>query len=199
MKQVSLILNIVLVIAVAALYVLFFTTKKAPVAESSSVQSVQSGDIVYIRIDSLVNAYDMYNDLKTELEGKVAAIENDLNKKGRAFENDAKSFQDKMQKGLLTRSQAETMNNELMQRQQSLQELSQQKQLEIAEQENVMLNTIMDAVTSYVKEYNKTHGYSLILTTSTASNTIIDGAAGIDITEAILNGLNQEYIKNRGK
>ena len=202
MKKVNLILNIVLVLAVAALYVLHFTgnskTENTASKEDSRI-TAGSGDIVYINLDTLVNQYDMYNDLRTELESKVSAIDNDLNKKGRALENDVKSFEDKMQKGLLTYSQAESMRNDLMTRDQELRNLTQQKQMELANEESVMYNRVMDAIKTYVDNYNKEKQYSLILTTTAATNSVINGEQGRNITNEIINGLNQEYIKNRNK
>lgn len=202
MKKVNLILNIVLVLAVAALYVLHFTgnskTENTASTEDSRI-TAGSGDIVYINLDTLVNQYDMYNDLRTELESKVSAIDNDLNKKGRALENDVKSFEDKMQKGLLTYSQAESMRNDLMTRDQELRNLTQQKQMELANEESVMYNRVMDAIKTYVDNYNKEKRYSLILTTTAATNSVINGEQGRNITSEIINGLNQEYIKNRNK
>lgn len=202
MKKVNLILNIVLVLAVAALYVLHFTgnnkTENTASTEDSRI-TAGSGDIVYINLDTLVNQYDMYNDLRTELESKVSAIDNDLNKKGRALENDAKSFEEKMQKGLLTYSQAESMRNDLMTRDQELRNLTQQKQMELANEESVMYNRVMDAIKTYVDNYNKEKQYSLILTTTAATNSVINGEQGRNITSEIINGLNQEYIKNRNK
>ena len=192
MKKVNIILNIVLILAVAALYILHFTgAGKQSSSQASGSESVTAvkGDIVYINLDTLVNQYDMYNDLRSELQGKVSAIENDINKQGRALENDIKSFQEKMQKGLLTRSQAESMNNDL----------TQQKQMEMAEEESVMYNKVMDAITTYVENYNKDKQYSLILTTTAATTTVINGNSGLNITEEIVNGLNAEYIKNRNK
>ena len=202
MKKVNLILNIVLVLAVAALYVLHFTgnskTENTASTEDSRI-TAGSGDIVYINLDTLVNQYDMYNDLRTELESKVSAIDNDLNKKGRALENDVQSFEDKMQKGLLTYSQAESMRNDLMTRDQELRNLTQQKQMELANEESVMYNRVMDAIKTYVDNYNKEKQYSLILTTTAATNSVINGEQGRNITSEIINGLNQEYIKNRNK
>lgn len=104
-----------------------------------------------------------------------------------------------MQKGLLTRSQAESMNNDLAQRDQELRNLTQQKQMEMAEEESVMYNKVMDAITTYVENYNKDKQYSLILTTTAATTTVINGNSGLNITEEIVNGLNAEYIKNRNK
>lgn len=201
MRKINLILEIVLILAVAALYVLHFTGKKECTSDSpdEGQTTALKGDIVYINLDSLVNQYDMYNDLRTELQGKVSAIENDLNKQSRALENDIKSFQEKIQKGLLTQSQAESMNNDLMRRDQELRNLSQQKQMEMAEEESVMYNKVMDAITTYVAEYNKEKQYSLILTTTAATNSVINGQSGLNITKEITDGLNREYIKNRNK
>ena len=202
MKKANLIINIVLIIAVAALFVLHFTgngkVSQAPVSGNGST-TASRGDIVYINLDTLVNQYDMYNDLRSELQGKFSAIENDLNKQGRALQNDIQSFQEKMQKGLLTRSQAESMNNDLAQRDQDLRNLTIQKQTEIQEEESVMYNKVMDAITTYVTKYNQDRQYALILTTTAATTTVINGDNALDITQEILDGLNAEYTKNRNK
>lgn len=203
MRKVSLILSILAVIAVGVLYVLYFTgngnSQIAGETGDESTVTASKGDIVYIQLDSLINQYDMYNDLRTEFEGKLSAVENDLNKKGRALENDVQSFNEKMSKGLLTRSQAETMGNDLARRQQELQALSQQKQMEMAEEESVLFNKVMDAITTYMAEYNKTKQYALILTTNTSTQTVINGDKGLNITQEVVNGLNSEYIKNRNR
>ncbi len=201
MKKFSVVLNAVLVAAVAVLFVLFFTNNKksAQSEEVATESTAQKGDVVYIQIDSLINKYDMFNDLRSELESKATKIQNDLNKKSRAFENDAKNFEEKLNKGLLTRSQAETMQASLMQRQQELQNYTQQKQMEMAEEETVMINTVMDAIKTYVKEYNKSHQFALILTTSATTQVVMEGNPALDITKDILTGLNEEYIKTRNK
>ena len=50
---------------------------------------------------------------------------------------------------------------------------------------------------TYLTEYNKTHNYALILTTSAASSTVIVGNPSLDITNDVLIGLNEEYAKNK--
>lgn len=200
MKKVSLLLSVVSIIATAVLYVLFFTSKSDKSAASASEAvhiEAAKGSIVYVQIDSLFNQYDMASDLRSELEGKASVIQKDLEKKGRAFENDAKSFQNQVQKGLLTRSQAETMQNDLLNRQNELQNYQLQKQQEMAEEETVMLNKVMNAIQEYIKKYNAERQYAVILTTSAASTTILDGDSGLDITAEVIEGLNQEYIATR--
>lgn len=202
MKKVNLILNIVSILAIAVLYVLHFADDSRhgsqPVSGDSQVTAVK-GDIVFINLDTLVNQYDMYNDLNTELQSKASTIENELNKQSRAFENDVKSYQDKMQKGLLTLSQAQTTEQELAMREQQLRQLAQQRQLEMADETNVMYNKVMDAISTYVNNYNKDKQFALILTTTGTTNTVLGGDQALNITEDILKGLNEEYIRNRNK
>ncbi|MBP3344227.1 MAG: OmpH family outer membrane protein [Bacteroidales bacterium] len=171
------------------------TQASAQVAPSGEI--APAGSIVYIQMDSLVNQYDMFNDLKSEFESKVEAIQDDLRKKSNAFEKSATDFQNKLNKGLLTRSQAETQQQALMQREQELRNLSQQKQMEMQEEEAVMLRRVMDAIQTYLNSYNETHNYALILTTSGASSTVIVGNPSLDITNDVLKGLNEEYIQSK--
>lgn len=158
-----------------------------------------AGSIVYVRLDTLVNQYDMFNDMKSDLEAKVQDIQNDLQSKGRDFQSDASDFQTKINKGLLTRAQAEEQNRVLSNRQADLQNLSQQKQAEIQQQESDMYNNILDNVKAYLKKYNESKKFALILTTSGATNTVLAGDESLDITNDVLDGLNNEYVKNKKK
>ncbi|MEG0517754.1 MAG: OmpH family outer membrane protein [Bacteroidales bacterium] len=155
------------------------------------------GSIVYIQMDSLVNQYDMFNDLKTALESKAQTIKDDLDKQGRAFESAAKDFEAKVTKGLLTRAQAEEQQQRLMERQQGLNNLGQQKQMEMAEEQDVLYRKVMEAIKLYLAKYNEEKGYALILTTSGASNNVIVGNPSLDITNNVLVGLNEEYVKSK--
>lgn len=175
------------------------TNNTAPAANTTAAQTGEvapAGSIVYIQMDSLVNQYDMFNDLKSEFETKVVAIQDDLRKKSNAFEKSVTDFQNKMNKGLLTRSQAETQQQALAEREQNLRNLSQQKQLEMQEEEAVMLRKVMDAIQTYLVAYNKTHNYALILNTQ-ASSVVLIGNPSLDITNDVLKGLNEEYIKSK--
>jgi len=201
MKKTSLIITILLALAVAALYVLHFTGigtgKPAAIESQPGLNEMPSGNIVYIRMDSLLNKYDLFLDLQTDLNAKARIVEDDLTKKGRAFENDVTSFQEKVQKGLITRSQAETQQNQLAARQQELEQYAQQKQMELAEENQVMLNRVLDALKTFLAEYRLLNDYDLILTTDGSSNNIIDGTSALDITKDVVEGLNQEYSKSR--
>ena len=193
-------LSILAVIVSAALFVSSCNSNQSAQTAAQVTPAGEvapAGSIVYIQMDSLVNQYDMFNDLKSEFEAKVEAIQDDLRKKSNAFEKSATDFQNKLNKGLLTRSQAETQQQALLQREQDLRNLTGQKQMEMQEEEAVMLRRVMDAIQTYLNAYNETHNYALILTTSAATNTVIVGNPSLDITNDVLAGLNAEYIKSK--
>ena len=188
MKQ----LKFILTVAVAAIICSCAAngnTNGAQQANAAGETPAAQGSIVYVQLDSLVNQYDMYNDLKSELESKVQAVQEDLTKKGRSFESAVKDFEAKIAKGLLTRSQAEEQQQRLVEREQNL-----QKQMELAEEEAVMMRRVMDAIQTYITKYNQDKGYALIL-----SVPVLAGDPSLNITQDVLTGLNEEYIKSKNK
>lgn len=203
MKRIFIIANGILAAAVVALYVLFFTclpkkSSHSPIT-SDTTYELPSGAIVYIQIDSLLDGYDLFHALRSEWESKVKAADDDFTKKGRAFERDATDFADKVQKGLLTRTQAETVQAQLQARQQELQQFGQQKQMELAEEEQVLLNNVIYQIHSFLQTYNLEHNFSLIFTTSGSPGTIIIGDSALDITKDVLAGLNSQYAELHSK
>ena len=199
MKQTPLILSIVALLAGVAALIISLTAPKGShkITESSGEIQAVAGDIVYIRLDTLMMQYDMYSDLQSAFEAKAQTADSDLNKKARKLESDIKSFENQIQKGLLTRSAAEQQNTSLQQRQANLQNEAAQKQQELAEESQVLLNQVMYAIQTYLEEYNKERNFAAILTTTAATNVVLVGSPALDITQEVVDGLNAEYIKTR--
>ena len=179
------------------------TGNSAPASDASaeSTPAVQSGAIVYFNMDRVISEYDMANDLRSVVETKVNSINQEVTRRGTKLEKDIKAFQDKINKGLLTQSVAESQNQKLIQQQNSFQTYAAQKQQEIAEEQQVMMNQIADAINSYIAEFNADKKYSLILATQgdIISVPVVAGAAELDITDTLLEGLNAAYVKTKGK
>ena len=191
---------IALLVSVAALVMTILAGNKKPVEiEPVPGQTAVAGDIVYIQIDSLLMNYDMYNDLMSAFQSKYQASQDELQKKSRQLESDAKSFENQINTGLLTRSAAEQQQQNLLRRQENLQNEANNKQLELQEEEFVLNNQVYDAIKTFLEKYNAEHQFALILTSSSASNTVIEGNKGLDITNEVVRGLNEEYIRNRNK
>jgi outer membrane protein len=87
MKNLSLILNAVLIVAVGVLFYLHFSTKgsaKASPARSASMNLVQPDvPIVYVNIDTLLNNYDYFKDMQNDFADKQSEMEAELNNSSR--------------------------------------------------------------------------------------------------------------------
>ncbi|MEG1934547.1 MAG: OmpH family outer membrane protein, partial [Rikenellaceae bacterium] len=77
-------------------------------------------NIVYINSDSLVRGYSLFIDLKKKFDEKAAKIQGELETKSRSLERKVGDYQNKVQKGLITRAQAAEMEQSLAGEQQTV-------------------------------------------------------------------------------
>ncbi len=201
MKKFTLIFNIVLALAVVALFILHFTQKsgksvtKNGKAETSAALSAQFS-AAWVNVDTILNNYDMYFDMRKELEENSRKLEAELNAKSKAFEKEAMDFQDKVQKGLVTRSEAQQLQNTLANKEQELYRLRDEMRMQLADEEQVKLRKIQNSITEFLKGYNVDKGYHIILS-NTFGGPLLYGHPALDITSDVLKGLNAEYSANR--
>jgi len=203
MKNTPLVLSVIALIAVALLGILQLTgkgSKKAAVATSESA-TAPTGSIVYYNLDKILQDYDMANELRSAVQSKVDGIQAEVNRRGNKLQSDYNSFNDKINKGLITRSVAEAQSQQPAQQQQQFQNYAAQMEQEIAEEQQVMLNQIADAIKKYLEKFNADKHYSMIISTQgdilPAPVAVADSS--LDITKAILAGLNDEYVKSKAK
>lgn len=201
MKKSTLILNILFGVAIVVLFVLHFTSgkKKATPADSGNKSNLsEQFSAAWVNMDTILNKYDMYFDMKQELEESGRKKEAELTAKSRSFEKEAYDFQDKVQKGLVTRSEAQQLQNNLANKEQELYRLRDEMRMQLAEEEQVKLRQIHNSITEYLKEYNSDKGYHLILSNS-FGGPLLYGNPAIDITNEVLEGLNKKYAATRKK
>ena len=197
MKRIATLLSAALVAG------LFFVgcNNAAPVAATATHAdtTATAGSIVFFNIDKVVENYDMANDLRSVVETKVSGIQSEIDRRGNKLQTDANDFQNKMDKGLLTTSVANAQYQKLQQQQNEYQQYAVRKQQEMQEEQQVMLNQIMNAISEFVQAYNAEKQYALILTTSgdILPAPVVTGSAALDITDEILAGLNAEYVKTK--
>ena len=199
MKNTSLILSIIALVAVVVFGALSLTKgeKNDVQANGESVEAAASkGDIVYIDLDRILMEYDMANDLRSVVETKVQNIQAEINRRGKKLENDVIEFQNKIDKGLLTRTNAELQSQKLSQQELEFNNYAAQKQQEIEEEQIVMMNQLGDAIHTFLTKYNEEKQYAMILTNSGGAP-VITADQSLNITDDVLAGLNEEYIKSK--
>lgn len=204
MKKTSLIVSIIAVIFSAAALVITFVKGNAPKQEGPAEQTeaTSTGEgIAYFNLDEVIAGYQMAIDLQQGFESKAKSIDEDVTRRRTKLEAEDKDLADKLNKGLVTRSVAEVKYNDLQKKIQDFQLFGQQKQNELAEEQQVILNNIADAITKYVNKYNVSHNYTMIFSTQGAllSTPVVTAAESVDITAEIIAGLNQEYSNSKSK
>ena len=171
------------------------TTGENKAPEAAAAQ----GAIVYFNLDTILNDYDMANDLRSVVETKVNSINQEVTRRRNKIEKDIKAFSDKLNKGLLTQSVAQTQNQKLVEQQQSFETYAGQKQQEILEEQQVMMNQIADAINTYITEFNADGKYAMIIATQgdILSTPVVAADPALDITDILLEGLNAAYVKEK--
>jgi len=194
MKNLSIGLNVLLLIAVIVLYVLHFSKSTSNQGDTITVNA--DAKIVYINMDTLLNNYTQSRELNEAFLKKLETNRTELNIKVKNFDREAAEFRNKVENGgFMTRERAEQAQMDLMIKQQNLQKL-QQEMTENAQREQMEINRkLYDAITNFLTEYNKAKGFQLILSTTLGGN-VLFAQEGFDITNDVVNQLNEQY-KNK--
>jgi outer membrane protein len=193
MKKLTVVLFVVLFLAVAVLYFFQFKGSKAIKADTSGRISEMPGQgIVYVNIDSVIFNFKMFTDRKNDLMSKQKNAEAELNSKNSLYQNGVKDYQDKVNKGLVTRATAADMEQGLLQQQQELVNLRDKLQSNLVEEEQVMNRQILDYITKFIEDNKAQYNYQFILGKS-FGGTVLYSNSSLEITQQLLTALNKKY------
>lgn len=168
----------------------------APAATAADSTKAVASNIVYFDIDRVIAGYDMANELSSTVQDKINAIDKDLKNRQTKFQNAVNDFTTKYQKGLMTTAAAQDQQKKLQEQEATLMEYSQKKQNEVLEEQQVAMNQILDAIHTFVQEYNKTAGHDMILCNQSSVPVIVANPE-LDITEFIIKALNEQYVQSK--
>lgn len=199
-KNLPLILNAVLAIGLAILYILHFTQKGGGAAAvSSNVANAKfSKDgvkfpIVYVNSDSLLLNYEFYKKTKKDLDGKQANLEGDLTSRAKQLENEIQNFQKNANS--MTVQNAKNTEQQLMQKQQDLVQYREIVGRQYLDEERRMNDKLLDNIAKYMKKYGRDNGHIFVLGYSRGGG-ILYADSTLDVTAQVLKGLNDEYKAN---
>jgi outer membrane protein len=192
---VSLVMNGILLVGLAVLYFLFFTSRRPePVAIPMAFQKVSANSlkVVYVNIDSLNAKYEFVRALKSDLEGTGKKLQNEILGEQAAFEKEAADFQKQVAANSITEERAKIVYEALMQKQQALMEKKDRYTQQVADKELAMNIRLLDTVTNFLKRYNRQFRFDYILGYKTAGE-ILCANDTLDITREVLKVMNREY------
>jgi outer membrane protein len=194
MKKLSAALFVFLFLAVAVLFFLQLSGHKKVKKDALTKTSADNpaNGIAYVNIDTVVFKFNMYADRRADLLEKQKKAEAELNSKGSKYEKGVKDYQDKVNKGLVTRATAAEMEQSLYTQQQELVNLRDKLQSDLLEEDQVMNRQILEYITTYLEEHKAEYNYQYIFGKSFGS-VVLYGNASYDITQKVLEGLNLKY------
>ena len=194
MKKLSVALYVVLFIAVAILFFLHFSgnSKNKEITPAGNLVESTARGIAFVNIDTLIFKFDMFADRRAELMEKQKKAEAELTSKGTQYEKNGRDYQDKVNKGLVTRATASEMEQSLLQQQQELVTLRDKLQSNLMEEEQVMNRQIIEYITNFLYTNKSEYNYQYILGKSFGS-VVLYGDGALDITAKVLDAINTKY------
>ena len=162
---------------------------------STSAPAAQTSDIAYVKMDSLIDKYDMYNDLSTQLMAKQNQLEQELQTKQKSIERKAMDLENQYKKNLITPTRAQEVQQNLHVEHQRMLRWRDEKMMELNDDQAKISRMVYDSIQNYINEYNADKRYRFILSNS-VGGVLLYGDKSADITEIVLKALNSRYNKS---
>lgn len=188
-----------LVNGMAAIMAIFMFAQCSGNAGQLASTSVQDGalgttnmKIAYVEIDTLLLKYNFWNDVNEEMIKREENVRATLTQKGRELEKEAQEFQRKYEtNAFVSPERAQQEYTRIGKKQQDLQDLQTRLTDELAKDQAKNNLILRDSINSFLKDYNKDKGYSMII--SNGFDNLLYADPTYNITMEIVNGLNARY------
>jgi outer membrane protein len=189
MKNLSLVLNIVLLVAVGVLFYLQFSSKGNE-GGGSAATVAGATSIAYINSDSVLKYYDFLKDNKVVLEEKTKKMDADFRNRAQSLQSEITTYQRNANN--YTIGQARALEEDLTKKQQNLQMYQQSLSQELANEEAKLNKELYDRITGYLKTYGESKGLQVVFKFDPTSD-VLYGVSALDITNDVVKGLNDSY------
>ena len=177
--------NIFRTLSVAAFSAVMFTScnNSAPKMDEKQDAAQPAGTtdmkIAFVEVDSIMSQYKFWKEYSIELEKKSNNARNTL------------SATEKQNNGFSSRQEAESVQAAIQRQGQALHDLQHRLGSELDTETAKFNAALRDSIQNFLKDYNKTKKYDLII--SKAGDNILYADKRHDITMDVINGLNNRY------
>jgi outer membrane protein len=200
MKNAALILNVILLAAVAVLFYLHFSSKakttQPAVKSSSRVDTFNNAfRIAYFEMDSVENSFQMVKDITKDLNEKEQGYTNQLARMEKALYDKASEYENKSRSGTMSQTESEFATNDMNQRKRNFDLQKDKYRQEYQNYSFRRTNEVKQAIQDFLSEYNKTRGFAYIITNEAGFMYYKDTV--YNITADVVKGLNENYKKKK--
>lgn len=203
MKNLSLVLNIVLLIAVGYLYYYDFSgkkTKDVAAKLNSNYMVTDSGyrpPLAYVELDSLNEKITFIKDKRKELEAAMKLIEQEQEAGYRNLQAQKDNF---LKRGAaITQEEAEIFQGKLIDQQQKIDSKKQQQSQALNEKSFGIMEGIQTKLKDFLTEYNRDKKYMYIFTTGTGLDYMVFKDTTLNITNDVIKGMNAKMKAEANK
>ena len=138
---------------------------------STQAAGLSGMKIAYVEIDTLLAKYNYCVDLNEAMVKKSENVRLTLNQKAKDLDRQKQEFQTKVQNNAyLTQERAQQEYNRIAKLEQDLQNLGNKLQSELMSENEKNSLQLRDSINAFLKEYNKTRGYSMIISNTGFDN-----------------------------
>lgn len=209
MKNISLVVNAILIVAVAFL---FYKTYSGSNAGSPSVENANdslSATVVpltaktlsalpkgvpfaFVNADTIFVHYEFAKKAKIAGENRVANYQKSYQQKAEAFQKEYNDYVEKAGKGAYTKEQAEQIEAGLQKKRDEIMMMEQNQDKVMSELDNSTLE-VQRKVYDFLTRFNKENGYYCTLAFTLTGGGVLGVSDSLDVTSRVLAGLNAEY------
>jgi outer membrane protein len=195
MKNFTFGLNIALVVAVAVLFYLHFSSASSNKVTNAGTKAVPSGNfkIAYFETDSIQNQFEYFKEIDNELQKKNQANAKILGDMKGIFNTKLQELQ--RTGSSLSQAEAASKQQELMQMEKAFQGKEKMMQDEMQDETFRKMQDVKKKIEDYLKDYNKDKGYAYIFSSSVDLMYLKDSS--YNITQDVVRGLNALYKKKK--
>lgn len=207
-EKIQLAVEAVLVVAVIALFVLFFTNKKSasttpeaaasqttekPKAPAIQINESEIIPVAYLDLDSLLQSYTFAQEAHEQLLKKQEDARMKINGKAQTLQKEMQEFQRKLEtNAFLSRERAESEQQKLLKKEQDLNELYAQLNEDFVLEQQKINKQLQDTLNNFLQEYNADGRYHIILS-NTMKDNVLWAADSYNITTEVIEQLNKRY------
>jgi len=193
-KNLSIVLNIILIVAVGYLFVDKFSgageSEETATEEQSNDKIYENVAIAYVHSDSLLAKYDYMKEIESELAELSEKYEGEYQNRAQGLQKEISDFQRTAQN--LTVAQGKALEENLMKKQQNLRIYQEDLSRKLRQREMELNNELYKSISDYLKEYGDKNNLQLVLTYSRGSD-VLYANEGLEITNDVIKGLNEAY------
>jgi outer membrane protein len=196
MKNGLLVWNVLLTLIAGYLLIAHFRGSKNVTStirsgKTDTTNNSSSFRIAYFEMDSVEANFSVVKEVKAELSRRESTINVELDRMGKNLQQRYNYFQNQAQSGALSQSQSDAASQELKTLDEDMKNRKLVLDQEYSDYVTRSMRDVKTKIEEFLKEYNKTRGYSYIVSYEQGLFYYKDST--YNITSDVIKGLNEMY------